>query len=172
MQRPATWNTPIAVLFTTELVIALLVIFTAIGLIVPTYRIATFKGKSTELLQRLGVQRIRMVEHYALNGEWLGPDPESRNIEEELSGRSYSKNMRLEFTSGAVVATGTLRGFGELPFRVSLRPAVADDGYHQTVIWLCGNEATPPGFVSPAPPLPYGLPSTFSVLPCSEGLRR
>jgi hypothetical protein len=118
------------------------------------------------------MQRIGMVEHYALTGEWFGSDPEARKIWDERPDSSYSKNMRLEFRDGAVVATGTLRDFEQFPFRLSFRPAVADDAYHQTVIWLCGSEAVPRGFVSPAPPSPYGLPSTLPVLPCSEGLRR
>jgi hypothetical protein len=172
MQCPATWSPSIAVLLTTELIASLLIILATIGLIVPTMNTAEFKAESTELFVHLGARRADIVEHYALTGEWLGSDPETGKIASDLSLSTNSKNVRLEFVNGSVVATGTLQRFGEFPFRLSFRPAVANDAYHRTVIWLCGNEAVPPGFVSPSLPVPYGLPVNFPVSLCSEGFRQ
>lgn len=148
------------VLLLAESCVAMIVIVVALAWIFPNGRIAMFKAASANVLTAMSARRMDMVEHYALTGEWIGAAPAAKH--------EAAETWKTEFRDGAIVAEGTVRGYEEFPFRISLRPAVADDASHWAVVWLCGTANTPAGWISPAVPASSGSGARLIVSSCNE----
>lgn len=107
-----------------------------------------------EPLLGASVVRADVVERFALRGRLEGEA-------EVLPPGSAAPVTRWQLQGGGgVVFEGSPRG---RPFRLSLNPAVANDGIAAQVIWLCGRQRPPEGWTSPAAVVVDGL--TLQQLP-------
>lgn len=95
------------------------------------------------------VREIPALRHkLALIEPMLGASLQRADVVEGLALRG-----QLQAGDG-IVFEGSPRG---RPYRLSLNPAVADDGIAAQVIWLCGRQRAPAGWTSPAPVVVEGL---------------
>lgn len=154
-----------------DLLCALCVIAVSIAVLGSNAYVPQLKAHFTEVLFLMSANRLAVVEHFAVTGEWATPEPDP----ERWHGRDSSPWKRQPAASGGRAANGTVVWAGQLkgvdrPFELILRPAVVDgEGSGWTIIWLCGAKETPPGWASPAPAIAAALPDELLLSQCRKG---
>jgi hypothetical protein len=95
--------------------------------------------------------------------------PEGRLIggsDNVLKGGGASS--RYGIVDGSIVVLGKMRGY-EHPFQLTIRPAVPQGAEPATIIWLCGERGTPPGWIAARPHVPSSLPLAYLYSQCRKG---
>lgn len=155
------------------LAISILALLNAIAL--DAYQTAIFKAKANGQLMAAESWRGRVVEHFALTGDWtinagdLPRDYASANLD------------AVKWTSGpatAGIVDGVIVTLGRYPEHLqgtallTYRPVVAKGAEQPTVMWLCGHAPTPEGFEGPHASLGANLPDEQLFSMCRRGTAR
>ena len=97
------------------------------------------RAKATTLFASASQTRLPILEYQALRGDW------DINVKAEPDGSALAG-----VSGGVAYAVGDEREFGRKDVTVFLRPAGMDvPNGSPMVVWLCGDEALPPGWSGP-----------------------
>lgn len=138
-----------AEILTMEMVFSIGIIFAVIGTLLPGYRISTEKAHLSKIMSLVGNEIPERMISMALTGEVLVSDatplPASWYDSEPKVGEAAVKKR---VTGGGIRYEGRM---GE-PFFLTFTPSVAAEGPIGSVMWLCGDNAAPPGWTQPPQP--------------------
>jgi len=126
-----------------DFLITAMVISAVFAALLPDVPVTTFKARFVNVLYAMSDERNTLIERHAHTGVWTEPQ-----IRTDGQGAQVSKpniDYRIGTGDGSVVAAGTLWG---RPFRLHLRPAVADPASQWSVLWLCGARQPPAGWTA------------------------
>lgn len=145
-----------------DLLVAAIVISSALAALLPAIEPAVFKARFTEVLIAMAGERATLIERHAHTGAWAeavaaaGESPEQRG---EKSRASY----HVSTAEGGVVAAGTLSG---RLFTADMRPAVAHATSQWSVVWLCGARQPPAGWAVAPGGARFDLPEPLGLSVC------
>jgi hypothetical protein len=123
-----------------ELAIVLLVIGVCMAVLLTQLDAMVFKARFAEALLEFRTPQAERVEKLALTGD---------------------------ISQGGFAALASLH---HDPRRIDLtvRAAIREGAEPANVIWLCGERATPPGWIASGPPAPANLPPAYLISQCRK----
>ena len=166
ISRPARldWGWPLDIMMA-------IVILLILGLLATSgWSVAQFKSRSSNHLYAAQAWQARVIEHYALNGDWKFS---AGNLLHDFAAGTLaikSESAIAGVEEGVIVTLGKDLGRREGTVLLSFRPAVPAKAAEQPVVmWLCGQADAPAGWdgpqLSPAAPA-TNLPDEYLLSIC------
>ncbi len=138
----------ISELLVMELLVSIGIIFAAIVVLLPAYRIATQKAKLAQITSAAGSEITDHMIRMALTGETTATEAPQATERYPAGLKIGDAIVKKRIVDGAIRYEGQL----DKPFFLAFAPSVIAEGPIGNVIWLCGNQKAPPGWTQPARP--------------------
>lgn len=151
-----------------ELLFYFSIVVTTVTLCAPWISVILDKARMLDAISLLSAARGEVVLDYAHSGELPRPDPANSGgqpLAETTKGMEYVRQQSRLVARGTLSPTSgkSFETFIEndappsRPIALSFRPAVPQSSPAWSVLWLCGEKATPTGWISPGEGLVVGL---------------